>query len=126
MKFTRLWADDAGESHFASEEIALAVQDFAPPAAPFHVSQPRNASRFVVIELPVGWGGDEPHPSPGRQMLFCLSGSMRITASDGETRSVSAGDAVLLADTAGKGHVTIVTSDEPVKAVMIRLPEGDI
>jgi uncharacterized cupin superfamily protein len=55
-------------------------------------------------------------------MAFCLSGSFRMTASSGETRLIQAGDCVLMEDTSGKGHVTEVTSDKPVKAVMIRLP----
>jgi len=72
----------------------------------------------VVIQLPVAWFGDEPHPSPGRRMVYCLSGSFRITATDGETRSFGPGDALMLADTTGNGHVTEVTSSVPVNCVM--------
>ena len=110
MKVLRLYADDSGESHFDTHEIAMTLQDFAPPAAPLYISEAQAATRYVVIRLPLGWGG-EPHPSPSRQMLFCLSGSFRVSASDGESRSVAAGDALLLADTSGKGHSTSVTSD---------------
>jgi hypothetical protein len=121
MKILRLYADASGESHFDIIEMAMTLQDFAPPAAPLYASQARTASRFVVLELPVGWGGDNPHPTPGSYMLFCLSGSLQLTSSDGDTRSVLTGSALLMADTAGKGHSTTVTSDTPVTAVMIRL-----
>ena len=54
-------------------------------------------------------------------MMFCLAGELRMTASSGETRTIAAGDCVLMEDTSGKGHITEVTSVGPVKAVMIRL-----
>jgi len=121
MMVLRLYADSNGESHFDTQEIAMTLQEFAPPAAPVYVSESRAASHFVVIELPVAWGGGEPHPTPSRHMMFCLSGSFRMTSSDGDTRSFSAGDALLMTDTTGKGHTTTVTSDTPATAVMIRL-----
>jgi hypothetical protein len=121
MMLIRLYADDDGESHFDTQEIAMTLQEFAPPAAPLYVSEARPASRFVVIQLPVAWGGGEPHPTPSRHVLLCLSGSFQIRSSDGETRSFSMGDALLMVDTKGKGHSTTVTSDKPVTAVMIRL-----
>jgi len=121
MKVPRLYADGNGESHLDSVEILMTLQEFAPPAAPLYTTEAQVASRFVVIELPIGWGGETPHPTPGRQMLFCLSGSFRVTSSDGDSRSVSTGEALLMTDTAGKGHATVVTSDILVTAVMIRL-----
>jgi hypothetical protein len=117
----RLYADDFGESRFESLTIPMPRKDFAPPAAPLYAAQIQPAQHYVIIELPVGWGGTEPHPTPGRHMLFCLAGEIRVTASSGETRSFAAGDCLLMEDTSGKGHITKVTSDEPVRAVMIRL-----
>jgi len=121
MKALRLYEDEDGESHFDSAEIMMTLQEFAPPAAPLYATEAQTASRFVVIQLPIAWGGGTPHPTPGRQMLFCLSGSFRVTSSDGESRSVSSGEALLMTDTTGKGHSTAVTSDIPVTAVMIQL-----
>jgi hypothetical protein len=46
---------------------------------------------------------------------------MEVIASGGETRSVAAGEAWLMADTQGKGHVTRVTSEGPVNAVIVQL-----
>jgi hypothetical protein len=95
-------------------------KEFAPPAAPLY-AQIQPAQHYVIIELPVGWGGTDPHPTPGRYMMFCLAGEFRVTTSSGETRSFAAGDCLLMDDTSGKGHVTEVISDKPVRAVMIRL-----
>jgi hypothetical protein len=118
----RLYADDSGETKFESLTIPMAQKVFAPPAAPLHVTQAQPAQHYVIIELPVGWGGAEPHPTPGRHMMFCLAGEFRVTTSSGEKRSFAAGDCLLMEDTSGKGHITEVTSDSPVRAVMIRLP----
>jgi hypothetical protein len=49
-------------------------KEFAPPAAPLHVTDAQPAQHYVILELPVGWGGTEPHPTPGRHMMFCLAG----------------------------------------------------
>ena len=121
FKFVRLYSDELGDSHFDDQSLAMTLTQLAPPAAPLPVSARQDAAGFVVIQLPVAWGGDEPHPSPSRRMVYCLSGSFRITATDGETRSFGPGDAILLADTTGKGHATEVTSSVPVNCVMIAL-----
>jgi hypothetical protein len=118
---TRLYADDFGESRFESLTIPMPRKEFAPPAAPLYAAQLQPAQHYVIIELPTGWGGTEPHPTPGRHIMFCLGGTFRVTASSGETRLFAAGDCLLMKDTSGKGHITEVTSDVPVKAVMIRL-----
>jgi hypothetical protein len=121
-RVARLYVDDFGESRFESLTIPMSRKDFAPPAAPLYAAQVQPAQHYVIIELPVGWGGTEPHPTPGRHMMFCLAGTFRVTASSGETRSFVAGDCLLMEDTSGKGHITEVTSDVPVRAVIIRLP----
>jgi quercetin dioxygenase-like cupin family protein len=120
LNVLRLSEGLTGESHFDNFDISRALTDFAPPARPLFVSPVEKASGYVVIRLPVGWVGD-PHPSPRRQILFCLSGAVKITASDGEIRTIKAGDAWLMEDTNGKGHRTEVASDEPFDAVIILL-----
>jgi hypothetical protein len=121
IQVVRLYADDFGESRFESLTIPMPRKEFAPPAAPLYAAQLQPAQHYVIIELPVGWGGTERHPTPGRHVLFCLAGTFSVTASSGETRSFAAGDCLLMEDTSGKGHVTEVTSNVLVKAVMIRL-----
>ena len=119
----QLTADNAGESRFDEVEVQLAMLDFAPPAAPLLVSASEAASGYVLIRLPAGWVG-EAHPSPDRQVLFCLKGSMDVFTSTGETRRISAGDIWLMADTSGKGHRTVVI-DGPVDAAIVRLAKGE-
>jgi hypothetical protein len=46
------------------------------------------------------------HRAPRRQYVISLAGGVSITASDGETRHIGAGEIVLVEDTTGKGHIT--------------------
>ncbi|QQO22631.1 hypothetical protein JJB98_23230 [Bradyrhizobium diazoefficiens] len=119
MALLRLYADDNGDTRFGATEIALTLQDFAPPAAPFEASDGQPATQFVVIRLPVGWVGEQ-HPSPKPQVLFCLTGSLKITCSTGETATIEAGMGLVMTDVSGKGHQSEVTSAGPVNAVIIQ------
>jgi hypothetical protein len=117
----RLYADALGESRFETTTMPMAFKEFAPPAAPFRVSDPQPAQNYVILEVGAKWGGAVPHPSLARMMAFSLSGCTRVTASSGESHTFVAGDCLLLDDTAGKGHSTEVISD-PARWVFICLP----
>ena len=116
----RLYADASGESRFDEIDVTLKLADFAPPAPPLYMSDPAPATRYTLIHLPAGWSGEQ-HPSPKRQILFCLSGRMTVIASTGDRRIVAAGDVWLMEDTTGKGHVTEVDTAAPVEAAIVQL-----
>ena len=124
MKVVRLYADALGESRFETTTMPMMLKEFAPPAAPLHVSdpQPAPAQYYVILEVGAKWGGAVPHPSPARMMAFSLSGCARVTTSSGESHTFVAGDCLLHDDTSGKRHSTEVISDLPARWVFIRLP----
>jgi len=105
MKYTRIYADKAGESHFDDIDIELAPQNFAPPAPPLNLSAFSPALQYAFCSFPAGWRGDL-HPVPHRQFFFVIFGEIAGQVSNGEVRYFKAGDVVLGEDTAGKGHVT--------------------
>ena len=119
MNLIRLYADAAGESHFEQVDLDLTLKQFAPPAAAFHISEPQVAKAFLVLELPVGWVG-EMHVSPKRQVMFCLSGSVKVTSSTNDVRIIEAGKGLLMEDTTGKGHVSEVISAVPVTQIIVQ------
>ena len=119
LTLLHLYGDNHGDTHFGTKEITLPLQDFAPPATSFHVSDGQPATQYVIIRLPVGWIG-EPHTSPKPQVLFCLTGSLQITCSTGEAAMINAGMGFVMSDVSGKGHKSAVTSAEPVNAVIIQ------
>jgi quercetin dioxygenase-like cupin family protein len=124
FKVLRLSADSTGESYFDSFDVSCLLKDFAPPAPPLFVSPVEKSSGYVMMRLPPGWGVGNWHPSPHPQILFCLSGTLRVTASNGDVRLIKAGHAWLMTDTNGKGHKTEVISDEPVDAVVVLLADA--
>ena len=120
----RLSEDSEGESHFDEVEVEQTLSKFAPPALPFLVSQTESARGYATITIPAGWVG-ERHPSPHRQICFCWSGALKVTASDGEVQVIEAGKSWLMTDTDGKGHESEVVSSIPFEAVLIFLPSSN-
>ena len=110
--YTRLYADNSGESHFEELEVALAPVDFAPPAAPLNIAPFLPTAESLWIGAPVGWAGETPHPVPRRQVFCTAQGEYEITASDGDTRRFPPGSVLLLEDTYGKGHSTHIIGEE--------------
>ena len=46
------------------------------------------------------------HPAPRRQYIINLDAGVQITASDGQSRKIGAGEVILVEDTWGKGHLS--------------------
>ena len=122
MKFTRIWSDEAGTSHFEDGDIELRSVDYAPPAPPLDLSAPLAAARALLFEFPSGWFGDW-HRAPHRQLYFNLGGHLEVEVADGEVRHLGPGDIVLLEDLTGTGHVTRVIGDAPSTGVFVQLGE---
>ncbi len=120
MKCFRLYADEDGESHFEKTEIEFTPNEYAPPAPPFDVSEPVETTRYVMMRIPAGWDS-EFHRAPRRQLFIVLSGELEGAASDGSMVTLTAGDALLMEDTTGKGHTATVKGEDDVIALMVHL-----
>ena len=122
MKYIRIYADPAGESHFEDVEVELAQARFAPPAPPMNLSSFRPALQYAFCSFPTGWRGNW-HPAPQRQIFFHLSGKVRVEASDGEVRYFGPGSIFFLEDTTGKGHFSRVISKTDALSAFVQLPD---
>jgi quercetin dioxygenase-like cupin family protein len=120
MQMLHLTEDTDGISHFADVDIALSSDSFAPPAPPMPISESEPCAAMLFLVLPAGWGGAQ-HPSPRRQVAFCLSGRLRVEAGDGEVREFGAGAIWRMEDTTGTGHTTTVLGDEDVRLSIVQL-----
>lgn len=121
MRYTRIYADSDGESHFQDLDIALTEVPYAPPAPPYFVSDATPASAVVMTTIPPGWRGDW-HPSPRLQWWFQLGGELEVQTSDGDSRHFAPGAIVRVEDTTGRGHTTTVVSTEAVVAAYVHIP----
>lgn len=120
--YTRLYADENGESHFEDVEIDLTLTEYAPPAPPLGLSSITPAKQFGFMNAPAGWSSDW-HPTSARNIFFVLTGEWEVAASDGETRRFSAGSVLLVDDTTGKGHTSEVVSQTDSLAAMVQLAD---
>ncbi|HEY8873072.1 MAG TPA: hypothetical protein VIM52_08585 [Stellaceae bacterium] len=100
MKIHNLYTDSAGESHFRDIEV-----EWIETRRGRKLSKKLPATgvifRETAAEHNVDW-----HPAPRRQYIVNLDAGVKITASDGESRFIAAGDVILVEDTHGKGHLS--------------------
>ena len=120
MKSLRLYADQDGESHFEEATVTYSPTEYAPPAPAFGVSEPINATRYIMVRFPAGWDSGL-HPTPRRQLCVVCSGEIEAGASDGSAVVFKAGDALLMEDTQGKGHSATVIGQTEALALMVHL-----
>lgn len=121
LKYSVLYTDENGYSHFRDVEVDFELVNFAPPAPLVGLSDFMPVAQFVFFTIPSGWFGDW-HPTPKYQFFCCLSGEIELTTSDNQRRVFRSGDVFLLEDTKGIGHQTKVISKEDFVAAVIQLP----
>ena len=120
MQILHLTEDADGVSHFSDTTVDMTQGDFAPPAPPMGMSAKEPCARYLFLELPPGWGGAK-HPSPCRQIAFCLGGHMRVTAGDGEVRDIGPGGIWRMEDVTGSGHHSEVIGGAPARLAIVQL-----
>src|SRR5205809_2949120 len=100
MKIHRLYTDKNGESHFQDVEV-----EYAESTRAGRLSKRMPATGIIFREVQPDYDLDW-HPAPRRQYIINLDAGVQITASDGESRRIGAGEVLLVEDTAGKGHLS--------------------
>lgn len=113
MRYTRIYADDEGESHFEEVEVPTERQRAAESQLVGDVSAPVPVSGLVFRAIVEEDPAVERHNAPRRQFIVHLAGSAEVETSDGEFRTFGPGSVMLVEDTSGAGHRTRATSAEP-------------
>lgn len=123
MQLTEIFADDQGETHFRTIEIAFEMRAFAPPSVSVQVSAavPTTTSLFMIA--PLGWD-KEFHATPRKQFCVMLKGKLTVSATDGETIQMGPGDILLVNDAASKGHLSTIRGIENAAFMFVGF-EGD-
>jgi hypothetical protein len=100
MRIHNLYVDDKGETHFRDIEVEwVEEKEFS------KLSRRLPAAGIIFRETSPDYDLDW-HPAPRRQYIINLDGGVQITASDGESRIINAGEVLLVEDTSGKGHLS--------------------
>lgn len=113
MHYTRIYSDEAGESHF--QEVSIQLHDEGDVGL---LSEPINIKAFQFRENKPDYNWDY-HQPPNRQFIILLNGEIEIETSLGELRSFKGGDILLVEDTLGKGHKTKNITPEIRKSIFI-------
>ena len=100
MRIHNLYTDENGESHFRDIEV-----EWVETRRGSKLSKRFPATGVIFRETEAEHNVDW-HPAPRRQYIVNLDAGVKITASDGESRFIAAGDVILVEDTTGKGHLS--------------------
>jgi hypothetical protein len=118
MRIHNLYVDDQGESHFRDIEI-----EFVQETRSGKLSRRLPATGIIFREVPPTYDLDW-HPAPRRQYIINLVGGVEITASDGESRVIGAGEVLLVEDTTGKGHLSKAVGGTTRHCIFVPIEEG--
>ena len=100
MRIHNLYVDAKGETHFRDIEVKwVEEREFSKYSA--RLPATGIIFREVQPDYDLDW-----HPAPRRQYIINLDAGVQITASDGESRRIGAGEVLLVEDTHGKGHLS--------------------
>ncbi|MDP6342382.1 MAG: hypothetical protein QF926_11755 [Alphaproteobacteria bacterium] len=106
MRIHNLYTDQNGESHFRDLAVEWVEQSRAGK-----LSERLPASGIIFRQVPPDYDLDW-HPAPRRQYIINLDAGVQLTASDGEVRTIGAGEVILVEDTTGKGHLSKAIEDK--------------
>ena len=112
---TRIYSDEAGESHFSEEVIPL--EDSGKIG---FLSETVKTNGLIFREVVAAYDYDF-HTAPQKQYIILLDGEIQIETSLGEVRNFGAGDVLLVEDVSGKGHRTKNITDAKRRSIFIPL-----
>ena len=117
MRIHNLFTDASGESLFLDIQVE-SVEETPAGMLPTPLPAPRIIFRQVPPPHDLDW-----HPAPRRQYIINLDAGVQITASDGESRVIGAGEVLLVEDTTGKGHLSRAVAGTVRHCIFVPLDE---
>ena len=100
MRIHNIYVDDQGESHWRDVQVEWAEE------RNFSKMSKRLPATGIIFRETSGNYDLDWHPAPRRQYIINLDAGVQITASDGQSRKIGAGEVILVEDTWGKGHLS--------------------
>ncbi|MCC5931598.1 MAG: hypothetical protein JJU28_20290 [Cyclobacteriaceae bacterium] len=115
MKYTLIYSDADGESHFEDVEIPL---NEGGKIGRLSEHFPVTSLQFRENTPDYDW---DFHNAPQKQYIVLLDGEIEITTSLGEKRIFKGGDILRVEDTEGKGHKTKNLIKSTRKSLFIKI-----
>jgi quercetin dioxygenase-like cupin family protein len=109
-----------GGAEFRDLEVPRELTEVAAGVSPVMTSAPIQALAVSLLEVPADSEAESaPHPAPRAQLIVVLTGAIEIdTGSD--RRRFGAGEVLLTADSAGRGHITRI-AERPTSCMFVVL-----
>jgi hypothetical protein len=117
-RYTRIYNTPDGNSHFEDVDVQMNPVDGGAITPTSETSTPIPAIDFNIRRMVEGADSDW-HPAPKQQFVIIMSGTVEITASDGEVRRFGPADMFFADDTEGKHKTRPVDGDE---AIIVTVP----
>ena len=115
MIITRVWSDEAGESHAEDLEVPMDQANNG------FVSQMMNVEGVIFSER--DFNGPRPyHNARWRHLCVCLVGAFELECTDGTKKVIEPGRIMLGEDVTGRGHASIELAT-PRLTVFIPVPD---
>ena len=121
LKYSVLFADQQGITHFRDEYLAWQTVQFPAGNEPVLMTPYLNAEKIGFLRFPHGLSQDL-HPAPGKRFVMVLTGILQVEAGDGERRTFAPGSVLLVTDTQGPGHRTSVVGEQDVFITWVPIP----
>jgi hypothetical protein len=118
MRIHNLYVDAKGETHFRDIEVEWVEQRGS------NKLSRRLPARGIIFRETAGDYDLDWHPAPRRQYIINLDAGVRITASDGESRVIGAGEVILVEDTTGKGHLSKAVESKLRHSIFVPVEEA--
>lgn len=115
MKITRLFVDSAGETHFQDMDVPFDTEN---PGG--KMSKKLPATGIIFRQTAPTYDYDW-HNAPRKQYIINLDAAVQITVSDGETRTIGAGEVFLVEDITGKGHISKAVNGKLRHSIFVTL-----
>ncbi len=115
MKYTRIYAGKAGNTHFEDVDVPMTAE-----SGDQLKSILMKATGIIFRVTGPGYDLDW-HPVARKQFVITLEGEGDITASDGETRRFGPGDIMLADDMNSKGHLSKAVGGKPRRSIFVTL-----
>ena len=115
MKIHNIYVDSAGETHWRDIEVKW-VQERNGSKLSDRLPATGIIFRETSGDYDLSW-----HPAPRRQYIINLDAGVELTASDGESRKIGAGEVILVEDTTGKGHLSKSINNQMRHSIFVPL-----
>jgi quercetin dioxygenase-like cupin family protein len=111
MRYVRVSVSSDGGSEFVDADLEDEVRVVGDGVPPLRVAGPYETTHIMFVVQSgdaIDW---HDHVAPRRQWIIVQTGRIAITVSGGERREFGPGDALLVEDTTGTGHLSTPLTD---------------